>query len=78
MSRIQRVTTYRYNYQGLFSAMTILCQTISLVMMSGIALSAVSNKFTNTSSVALVALTITFSLRIADLVTSIVSDLAKL
>lgn len=48
-----------------------------MIMTTSIAISAISNKFTNNTSLGLVALTITFSLRLADLVTNIVTDLAR-
>lgn len=78
LNHFYQVTVFRINYQGIFSAMSIICQSVSLVLMSCIALVAVDNKFKNPSDLVTTGLTISFSIRLADLVTSIVGDLSRL
>lgn len=59
--------------------MEILCQVFSLVLMTSVAVMAVANRFSASSSeIGIIGLTITFSMKIADLTTSLVSDVSKL
>lgn len=78
LKHFYKVSVFRANYKGIFSAMTILCQSVSLVMMTCIAIVAINNKFNDLNDLGTIGLSITFSLKISDLVSSIVSDLSRL
>jgi hypothetical protein len=58
--------------------MEILSQVVSLALMTCVALMAVTNKFNGSIDTNIIGITITFSMKIADMMTSLIKDVARL
>jgi hypothetical protein len=59
--------------------MEILCQVVSLIFMTCVVVMSVANKFnTDISQLGTIGLTITFTMKIADTVTGLVTDISRL
>ncbi len=69
---------FRINYHAIEYTLTIVSQMMSLLLMACVAYLAVSDKFKADTDVSLIGLTITFSMKIADQMSSLIKDIARL
>lgn len=68
----------RYNIQSLIYGVDVICQAVSMILMISVAFMAVANKFnTNSNELSIIGLTITFTMKIADIVSSLMSDVCR-
>lgn len=75
---IYKTSVLRFNIQSLVYGIDLISQAVSMILMITVAFMAVSNKFnTNPKELSIIGLTITFTMKIADIVSSLMSDVCR-